>query len=69
MVSSGMRNAGYVYVNIDDCWQGNRDEKEVIHPNAKFKDMKALAAYVQTREALTGASQVRVRHPSKHGSW
>ncbi|HKE96609.1 MAG TPA: glycoside hydrolase family 27 protein, partial [Povalibacter sp.] len=22
MVASGMRDAGYVYVNIDDCWQG-----------------------------------------------
>ncbi|MFL6618003.1 MAG: hypothetical protein ACJ8MH_05350, partial [Povalibacter sp.] len=26
MVSSGMRDAGYVYVNIDDCWHGERDE-------------------------------------------
>jgi alpha-galactosidase len=25
MVSSGLRDAGYVYVNIDDCWQGARD--------------------------------------------
>ena len=25
MVSSGMRDAGYVYVNIDDTWEGERD--------------------------------------------
>ena len=25
MVSSGMRDAGYVYVNIDDTWEGVRD--------------------------------------------
>src|SRR3984893_11604836 len=42
LVSSGMRDAGYVYVNIDDTWQGKRDEKGVIHPNDKFPDMKAL---------------------------
>jgi alpha-galactosidase len=46
MASSGMKDAGYAYVNIDDCWQDQRDEKGVIHPNEKFKDMKALADYV-----------------------
>ena len=25
IVSTGMKNAGYIYVNIDDCWQGKRD--------------------------------------------
>ncbi len=40
LVSSGMRAVGYVYVNIDDCWQGARDAQGIIHPNAKFKDMK-----------------------------
>jgi len=25
MVSSGMRDAGYLYVNIDDTWEGERD--------------------------------------------
>lgn len=45
MVSSGMRDAGYVYVNIDDTWEGTRDAKGNIQPNAKFPDMKALADY------------------------
>jgi alpha-galactosidase len=25
MVASGMKAASYEYVNIDDCWQGQRD--------------------------------------------
>jgi Alpha galactosidase A/Alpha galactosidase C-terminal beta sandwich domain len=25
MVSNGMRDAGYVFVNLDDCWQAGRD--------------------------------------------
>ena len=25
VVSSGMKDAGYIYVNIDDCWQVSRD--------------------------------------------
>ncbi|HKS74488.1 MAG TPA: glycoside hydrolase family 27 protein, partial [Terriglobales bacterium] len=46
MVSSGMKDAGYVYVNIDDTWEGERDAQGVIHANSKFPDMKALADYV-----------------------
>ena len=46
MVETGMRDAGYAYVNIDDGWQGERDETGVLHPNERFPDMKALADYV-----------------------
>ncbi len=35
MVESGMRDAGYIYVNIDDCWQGERDAQGIIHPDPK----------------------------------
>ena len=49
MVSSGMRAAGYVYINIDDCWQGERDAQGFIHPNNNFPDMKALAHYVHSK--------------------
>src|SRR5579863_5947083 len=31
MVSSGLRDAGYVYINIDDTWEGKRDAQGVIH--------------------------------------
>lgn len=32
-VASGMRDAGYVYVNIDGGWEGDRDSAGVLHPN------------------------------------
>ena len=49
LVSTGMRDAGYVYVNVDDTWQGQRDAQGRIHPNNRFPDMKALADYVHSR--------------------
>ena len=54
MVSSGMRDAGYRYINIDDTWQGTRDARGVIHPNARFPDMKALADYVHAKGLKLG---------------
>ncbi|MBV9083637.1 MAG: glycoside hydrolase family 27 protein, partial [Acidobacteriaceae bacterium] len=30
MLSSGMKAAGYQYVNIDDCWEGERDTNGYI---------------------------------------
>lgn len=38
MVSSGMRDAGYIYINIDDTWEGERDAQGFIHPNSKFPE-------------------------------
>src|SRR5919201_1537022 len=46
IASKGMKDAGYVYINIDDCWQGKRDSSGMIQANEKFPDMKALADYV-----------------------
>ena len=54
LVSSGLRDAGYVYVNIDDGWQGTRDANGALRPNAKFPDMKALADYVHARGLKLG---------------
>jgi alpha-galactosidase len=54
MVSTGMRDAGYVYVNIDDTWEGSRAPSGEIQPNAKFGDMKALADYVHARGLKLG---------------
>ncbi|THD70976.1 glycoside hydrolase family 27 protein [Phenylobacterium sp.] len=54
MVSSGMRDAGYRYINIDDTWEGTRDAAGVIHSNAKFPDMKALADYVHAKGLKLG---------------
>jgi alpha-galactosidase len=49
LVSSGMRDAGYVYVNIDGGWQGSRDAAGVLHPNSNFPDMKALGDYIHSK--------------------
>jgi alpha-galactosidase len=49
LVSTGMRDAGYVYVNVDDTWQGKRDAQGVLHTNERFPDMKALADYVHSK--------------------
>src|SRR5665213_199774 len=46
MVSTGLKDAGYTYVNIDDTWEGGRDAQGNIVANRKFPDMKALADYV-----------------------
>jgi alpha-galactosidase len=54
MVSSGMRDAGYIYVNIDDTWEGQRDANGVLHTNDKFPDMKALADYVHSKGLKLG---------------
>jgi alpha-galactosidase len=54
MVSSGMKDAGYIYVNIDDTWQGERDAQGNIQPNSKFPDMKALADYVHSKGLKIG---------------
>jgi alpha-galactosidase len=48
MVASGMRDAGYVYLVIDDCWQVDRDREGNILPDPQRfpSGMKALADYV-----------------------
>ena len=70
MISSGMADHGYQYVNIDDCWMnapeaGKRqmDPKRIgperkadgsIQPNAYFPDMKGLANYIHAKGLKAG---------------
>ncbi|MBN1927257.1 MAG: glycoside hydrolase family 27 protein, partial [Prolixibacteraceae bacterium] len=56
MVSSGMKDAGYVYINIDDCWHGERDSLGFIHPNPEHfpSGMKALADYIHSKGLKLG---------------
>jgi alpha-galactosidase len=54
MVSSGMRDAGYIYVNIDDTWQDVRDAQGNLGANHKFPDMKALADFVHSKGLKLG---------------
>ena len=54
MVATGMKDAGYIYINIDDTWEGDRDATGVLHTNSKFPDMKALADYVHSKGLKLG---------------
>jgi len=54
IASNGMKDAGYVYVNIDDTWEGTRDASGVLQSNEKFPDMKALADYVHSKGLKIG---------------
>jgi alpha-galactosidase len=66
MISSGMADFGYQYVNIDDCWMmkpgshapdlsgEHRDPQGAMRPNGRFPDMPALAAYIHTKGLKAG---------------
>jgi alpha-galactosidase len=57
LVSTGLRDAGYKYVNIDDCWMAStRDAQGRLQPNAtRFPSgIKALADYVHARGLKLG---------------
>ncbi len=50
VVKSGMKDAGYQYVVIDDCWQVSRDPNAniVVDPQRFPHGMKAVADYVHS---------------------
>ncbi len=51
MVEQGYKDAGYQYVNIDDCWLAKeRDAQGRLQPNPeRFPNgIKALSDYVST---------------------
>ncbi|TPX58860.1 alpha-galactosidase [Powellomyces hirtus] len=52
LVSSGLASAGYVYVNLDDTWQGPRDPmtKRITADPQRFPSgMKALGEYIHSK--------------------
>jgi alpha-galactosidase len=66
MISSGMADYGYQYVNIDDCWMNSaknrdprrsgplRDANGNIQANSYFPDMKALTEYIHSKGLKAG---------------
>lgn len=56
MAASGMKEAGYEYVIIDDCWHGERDEKGFIQVDRERfpSGMKALAELCTFQRIKTG---------------
>lgn len=74
IVKSGMRDAGYEYVVIDDCWQIKRDAQgNIIADPERFPSgMKALADYVHSKGLKFGiyscaGSQTCQRRPGSRG--
>ncbi|MFP4549057.1 MAG: glycoside hydrolase family 27 protein, partial [Fidelibacterota bacterium] len=51
MVASGMKDAGYEYIVIDDCWQIARDTEGniIVDPDRFPSGMKALADYIHSK--------------------
>ena len=51
MVSSKLKDAGYTYIVIDDCWHGQRDSLGFIHPDPQRfpSGIKALSDYVHSK--------------------
>jgi len=55
-----MADAGYEYVNIDDCWMKKRgdepyrDEKGAILPNSKFPDIRSMVDYIHSKGLKAG---------------
>jgi alpha-galactosidase len=55
MKEKGLQDCGWTYVNIDDCWMGERDpETKRIQANANFNDMKAMVDYVNSQGLKAG---------------
>ena len=56
MASNGMKEAGFQYVNIDDCWQVSRDAQGTIvaDPERFPSGIKALADYVHGKGLKLG---------------
>lgn len=56
LITSGMKDAGYIYINIDDCWHGKRDSLGFIHPDPERfpSGMKALADYIHSKGLKLG---------------
>jgi alpha-galactosidase len=60
MIESGMADAGYMYVNIDDCWMKERgdepyrDEDKAVLTNDKFPDIKSMVDYIHGKGLRAG---------------
>ncbi len=51
IVANGMKDAGYTYVNVDDCWQVDRDvDGNIVVNSVRFPSgIKALADYIHSK--------------------
>jgi alpha-galactosidase len=50
LVSLGLKDLGYNFVNVDGSWEGERDANGVLQSNPKkFPDMKTLGTYLHSK--------------------
>lgn len=51
LVATGMKDAGYTYIVVDDCWHGERDSMGFIQPDPVHfpSGMKALTDYIHSK--------------------
>lgn len=56
LVRTGLRDAGYIYLNMDDCWHGTRDENGFIQadPERFPTGIDVLAEYCHNRGLKLG---------------
>jgi alpha-galactosidase len=61
MVASGLRDAGYRYINLDDGWAISRDNNGTIVADPKLfpHGMKAVVDYIHSRGLLFGIYTAR----------
>ena len=79
MISSGMADYGYQYVNCDDCWARQpgltnaevgdpvRDASGQILPNGRFPDIKGMVDYIHAKGLKAGIlffARVQKRAPA-----
>ena len=73
LVSSGLRDAGYAYVNMDDCWQVDREPNGTIIPDpVRFPyGVAETAQYVQSQGLKFGlyTAQREFTCQQRPGSW
>lgn len=49
MVEKGLKDHGWTYINIDDCWQGERSRSDhAIQANSKFPEFKSMIDTIHT---------------------
>lgn len=50
MISTGLKDAGYTYLVVDDCWQTHREDGVIQADSTKFSSgIQNLATYVHSK--------------------
>lgn len=64
IVRKGLAAHGYAYVNIDSCWQGQRNRKgsSALQPNENFPDMRGLVKRIHALGLKAGIYSTPMVH-------